>query len=59
VLEKFGGDSLAETRDNLDRYRLRLAGMAAPATVPDAGHGAEEATPDSAAADATPGSTGG
>ena len=59
VLEKFGGDSLAETRDNLDRYRLRLAGMAAPATVPDAGRGAEEATPDSATADATPGSTGG
>src|SRR4051812_29397165 len=25
VLEKFGGDSLAETRDNLDRYRERIS----------------------------------
>jgi chorismate synthase len=25
VLDKFGGDSLAETRDNLDRYRERIA----------------------------------
>lgn len=25
VLEKFGGDSLAETRDNLERYRERIA----------------------------------
>ena len=25
VLEKFGGDSLAETRDNLERYRQRIA----------------------------------
>jgi len=25
VLEKFGGDSLVETKDNLDRYRVRIA----------------------------------
>ena len=25
VLDKFGGDSMAETRDNLDRYRQRIA----------------------------------
>jgi hypothetical protein len=25
VLAKFGGDSLAETRDNVDRYRERLS----------------------------------
>ncbi len=25
VLDKFGGDSMAETRDNLDRYRERIA----------------------------------
>ena len=30
VLEKFGGDSLDETRDNLDRYRERIA------TIPEA-----------------------
>ena len=29
VLEKTGGDSLAEVRDNLDRYRERLARPAA------------------------------
>jgi chorismate synthase len=28
VLEKTGGDSLAEVRDNLDRYRARIAGAA-------------------------------
>jgi chorismate synthase len=31
VLDKFGGDSLAETRDNLDRYRARIA---APGDTP-------------------------
>jgi len=25
MLEKFGGDSLAETRDNLERYRERIS----------------------------------
>jgi chorismate synthase len=31
VLEKFGGDSLDETRDNLERYRERISGpVAAP-----------------------------
>jgi hypothetical protein len=25
VLDKFGGDSLAETRDNLERYRERIS----------------------------------
>jgi chorismate synthase len=39
VLEKFGGDSLEETRDNLERYRERIsetrgvASAAAPASV--------------------------
>jgi len=41
VLEKTGGDSLAEVRDNLDRYRARIArgpaatgGVAAAAAAP-------------------------
>jgi chorismate synthase len=33
VLDKFGGDSLAETRDNLDRYTARIA---APRGAPEA-----------------------
>jgi chorismate synthase len=34
VLEKFGGDSIAETRDNLERYRERISRpVAAAATV--------------------------
>jgi chorismate synthase len=31
VVEKFGGDSLAEIRDNLARYRARIGGPASPA----------------------------
>jgi chorismate synthase len=34
MLDKFGGDSIAETRDNLERYRARLA---APIEAPVAG----------------------
>ena len=34
MLDKFGGDSLAETRDNLERYRARIA---APVEPPVAG----------------------
>jgi len=37
MLDKFGGDSLAETRDNLDRYRARIA---APRDAPTARSGA-------------------
>jgi chorismate synthase len=37
VLDKFGGDSLAETRDNLDRYGARIA---APRGAPTAGSAA-------------------
>jgi chorismate synthase len=38
VLEKFGGDSLAETRDNLERYRERITQpVAAPEWAPPAG----------------------
>jgi chorismate synthase len=37
VLEKFGGDSLGETRDNLERYRERIA---RPAEAPGARAGA-------------------
>jgi len=38
VLEKFGGDSLAETRDNLARYRERIARPGGgPRTAPEAG----------------------
>jgi chorismate synthase len=36
ALEKFGGDSLAETRDNMERYLDRLAATGAPADVPGA-----------------------
>jgi chorismate synthase len=32
VLDKFGGDSLAETRDNLERYRARISEAPAAAT---------------------------
>jgi chorismate synthase len=46
VLDKFGGDSMAETRDNLDRYRERIArpvgAEGAGATV--AGRGPSEAS---------------
>jgi chorismate synthase len=37
VLEKFGGDSLAETLDNLGRYRDRLAKGPAAAVAPASG----------------------
>jgi len=37
VLEKLGGDSLAEVRDNLDRYRERLARAGAAAAEDRAG----------------------
>ena len=40
VLEKFGGDSMAEVRDNLARYRARIA--RAP-EAPVAGGGARRA----------------
>ena len=44
VLAKFGGDSLGETRDNLERYRARIAAPVAPpriggAPAATAGHG--------------------
>ena len=39
MLDKFGGDSLAETKDNLERYRARIA--APPATRPRAGASVE------------------
>src|SRR6266536_6148374 len=40
MLDKFGGDSLAETRDNLDRYRARIA---APSPASSAGPGTDVA----------------
>jgi chorismate synthase len=40
MLDKFGGDSLAETRDNLDRYRARIA---APSRATTAGPGTDVA----------------
>ena len=52
VLEKFGGDSLAETRDNLERYRARIAtppgrdgadaASAGPRLVGEAGSGGDD-----------------
>ncbi len=46
VTEKFGGDSLREVRDNLDRYRERLASGGAAAGAAGAAAGeAEEAAP--------------
>ena len=39
VVEKFGGDSLAEIRDNLDRYRERLNRGGTPASVAEASPG--------------------
>jgi chorismate synthase len=33
VLDKFGGDSLGETRDNFDRYRERISRMPAEAVI--------------------------
>ncbi len=45
VLEKFGGDSLVEVRDNLARYRERLAGTQgseAPRTSGEAGSGGDD-----------------
>ncbi len=44
VLEKFGGDSLAETRDNLARYRERVA-RAPEAPVPGGRRVGEAPTP--------------
>jgi chorismate synthase len=40
VLDKFGGDSLSETRGNLDRYRARIA---APSRASTAGSGTDVA----------------
>jgi chorismate synthase len=54
VTEKFGGDSLREVRDNLDRYRERIgAGGAAARVVPGAAGSdeAEEAAPVGAGGD--------
>jgi chorismate synthase len=48
VLEKFGGDSVAEVRDNLERYRGRTAGATGPA-------GSTGLAADAAAGDATAG----
>jgi chorismate synthase len=43
VLDKFGGDSLTETRDNLERYRARLAGpIEAPVAGGRPGGGADD-----------------
>jgi chorismate synthase len=44
VLEKFGGDSLAETLDNLARYRERIAAGPAPSRLTSA-HGSGGAAP--------------
>jgi chorismate synthase len=35
ALEKFGGDSIAETRRNAEAYRRRLAERRLPTTTPD------------------------
>jgi len=52
VLEKFGGDSLPEVRDNLARYRQRTVAMAdgdaAQAGAGSTGTGAGRRTPDAA-----------
>ena len=53
VLEKTGGDSLAEVRDNLDRYRERIGRGPAPASA--AGPGGIPASP--APARPAPGAT--
>jgi chorismate synthase len=37
VLDKFGGDSIDETRDNLERYKERIGRAAKRATVPASG----------------------
>ena len=42
VLDKFGGDSLDETRDNLRRYRERLSGSPQPPTRAGGASGAAE-----------------
>jgi chorismate synthase len=45
VLEKFGGDSLVETQDNLDRYRERIARPLSPvgaAGTDEAGSGGDD-----------------
>ncbi len=47
VLEKFGGDSVLEVRDNLARYRERTLAMAAPGEGP---HGDPRADPSAASA---------
>src|SRR6185503_628123 len=39
MLDKFGGDSLAETRDNLERYRERISAPAPAASVAAAAAG--------------------
>jgi chorismate synthase len=43
ILEKFGGDSLAETRDNLERYRERIARPTGPAASPSSSAAEAEA----------------
>jgi chorismate synthase len=52
VLDKFGGDSLAELRDNVDRYRTRISGR------PSAGEGVAPAGAAAAPAEAESGSGG-
>ncbi len=46
ALDKFGGDSLAETRDNLERYRARIArplpASAAASPAAEAGSGGDD-----------------
>jgi hypothetical protein len=55
VLEKTGGDSLAEVRDNLDRYRERI-GRAGSAASPAAGPAASPASATGPATTPEPGS---
>jgi chorismate synthase len=46
VLDKFGGDSLGETKDNLERYRARIAGLPETPVVGRRGRVAGEAATD-------------
>jgi hypothetical protein len=48
MLDKFGGDTIADTRDSLERYQERLA---APIEAPVAGGRRSAATGDVATAD--------
>jgi chorismate synthase len=58
VLDKFGGDSLAETRDNLDRYRQRISESPGEAQSPAAAQAAGAAPAQSDAGEAELGSGG-